>query len=40
VLSRRCIVEGTFARIVKNRRLIGDHEQLTAIAASATLLLR
>jgi transposase len=47
VLPRRWEIEPTFAWIVKNRRLVRDYEQLTAvtetlitIAASATLLRR
>jgi transposase len=47
VLPRRWVVERTFAWIFKNRRLVRDYEQLTAvaetlitIAASATLLHR
>ena len=47
VIRRRWVVERTFAWIVKNRRLVRDYEQLTAvaetlitIAASATLLRR
>ncbi len=47
VLPRRWVVERTFAWILKNRRLVRDYEQLTAvaetliiIAASATLLRR
>lgn len=47
VLPRRWVVERTFAWIFKNRRLVRDYEQLTAvaetlitIAASATLLRR
>lgn len=47
VLSRRWVVERTFARIFKNRRLVRDYEQITAvaetlitIAASASLLRR
>ena len=47
VLPRRWVVERAFAWIFKNRRLVRDYEQLTAvaetlitIAASATLLRR
>ena len=47
VLPQRWVVERTFAWIFKNRRLVRDYEQLTAvaetlitIAASATLLRR
>jgi putative transposase len=47
VLPRRWVVERTFAWIFKNRRLVRDYEQLTAvaetlitIAAAATLLRR
>lgn len=47
VISRRWVGERTFAWIVKNRRLVRDYEQLTAvaetlitIAASATLIRR
>lgn len=47
VLSRRWVVERTFAWIFKNRRLVRDYEQIPAvaetlitIAASATLLRR
>ena len=47
VLPRRWVVERTFAWIFKNRRLVRDYEQITAvaetlitIAASATLLRR
>jgi transposase len=47
VIRRRWVVERTFAWIVKNRRLVRDYEQLTAvaetlitIAASATLIRR
>ena len=47
VLPRRWVVERTFAWIFKNRRLVRDYEQLTAvaetlvtIAASTTLLRR
>ena len=47
VLPRRWVVERTFAWIFKNRRLVRDYEQLTAvaetlitIAASVTLLRR
>jgi transposase len=47
VLRRRWVVERTFAWIVKNRRLVRDYEQLTAvaetlitIAAAATLIRR
>ncbi len=47
VLPRRWVVERTFAWIFKNRRLVRDYEQITAVAetlitvaASATLLRR
>ena len=47
VLRRRWVVERTFAWIIKNRRLVRDYEQLTAvaeslitIAAAATLIRR
>ena len=47
VIRRRWVVERTFAWIIKNRRLVRDYEQLTAvaetlntIAAAATLLRR
>ena len=47
VLPRRWVVERTFAWVFKNRRVVRDYEQLTAvaetlitIAASATLLRR
>jgi transposase len=47
LLPRRWVVERTFDWIFKNRRLVRDYEQLTAvaetlitIAASATLLRR
>lgn len=47
VLPRRWVVERTFAWIFKNRHLVRDYEQITAIAetlitiaASATLLRR
>ncbi len=47
LIKRRWVVERTFAWIVKNRRLVRDYEQLTAvaetlitIAASATLIRR
>ncbi len=32
VIRRRWVVERTFAWIVKNRRLVRDYEQLTAVA--------
>ena len=47
VIRRRWVVERSFAWIVKNRRLVRDYEQITAvaetlitIAASATLIRR
>jgi transposase len=47
VIRRRWVVERTFAWIIKNRRLVRDYEQLTAvaetlitIAATATLIRR
>jgi transposase len=47
VIRRRWVIERTFAWIVKNRRLVRDYEQLTAvaetlitIAAAATLIRR
>jgi transposase len=47
VIRRRWVVERTFAWIMKNRRLVRDYEQLTAvaetlitIAAAATLIRR
>ncbi len=47
VIRRRWIVERTFAWMMKNRRLVRDYEQLTAvaetlivIAAAATLIRR
>ena len=47
VLPRRCVVERTFAWIIKNRRFVGDYEQLAlvaetliVIAATATLIRR
>jgi transposase len=47
LIKRRWVVERAFAWIVKNRRLVRDYEQLTAvaearitIAASATLIRR
>ncbi|MFO7854057.1 MAG: transposase [Paracoccaceae bacterium] len=32
VIRRRCVVERTFAWIMKCRRLVRDYEQLTAVA--------
>jgi transposase len=32
VIRRRWVVERTFAWVVKNRRLVRDYEQLTAVA--------
>jgi len=40
VLPRRWVVERTFAWILKNRRLVRDYEQITAVAETSSPLPR